>query len=78
MDYRKDSASLALGIIGLTLDFISLFVCGWLSILGAALGLIGMLLNTQSAGKKVPAIVALTAGAILFIIWLVMILAIYR
>lgn len=63
--------SLTLGIVGLSLEFISLFIFGWLSIVGLALGIIGVCFSSESMGKKVPAIVAIPVGFILMIFWII-------
>lgn len=67
----KGNTSLTLGIVGLCLEFVSIFVFGWLSIVGLLLGVIGICLPTDGIGKKVPAIVATPAGFILMIFWII-------
>ena len=67
----KGNTSLTLGIIGLCLEFISLFVFGWLSVIGLVLGIIGVCLSSDSMGKKIPSIVAIPTGVILAIFWII-------
>lgn len=76
MNNEHPGAALALGVIGLVLEVISFFVFGWLSIVGAMLGIIGACLPTQSKGYKVPAIIAIPVGVIFAILWLVAVAAI--
>lgn len=68
---KNDNISLIFGIIALVLEFISIFVCGWLSIIGLGLGIGGTCMPTSSTGKKIPAIVAIPAGVILGIVWII-------
>lgn len=72
----KGNTSLTLGVIGLCLEFISIFVFGWLSVVGLGLGIIGACLNSDSMGKKIPAIAAIPVGAILTIFWVIALTAI--
>lgn len=67
----KGNTSLILGIVGLCLEFVSIFVFGWLSIVGLLLGVIGICLPAEGIGKKVPAIVATPVGFILMISWII-------
>lgn len=67
----KSTTSMTLGIVGLCLEFISIFIFGWLSIVGLALGIIGICLPVDNIGKKVPAIVAVPVGFILMIFWII-------
>lgn len=67
----KGNTSLTLGIVGLCLEFVSIFVFGWLSIVGLLLGVIGVCLPADCIGKKVPAIVAVPVGFILTIFWVI-------
>lgn len=64
--------SIILGVISIALAFISFFVFWWFSIIGAVLGIIGLVLKgTQTSGKIVSGI-GLGLSIILFIISLVM------
>ena len=73
-----DNTSLTLGIVALTLEFISIFICGWLSIIGFVLGIVGACFPVTTAGKKIPAIVAIPLGIIFMILWIVAVAAITR
>lgn len=73
-----DNTSLTLGIVALVLEFISIFICGWLSIIGFALGIVGTCLPVVVTGKKIPAIVAIPLGIIFMILWIVAVAAITR
>lgn len=63
--------SIILGVISIALAFISFFVFWWLSIVGAVLGIIGLVLkDTQISGKIVSGI-GTGLSIVLFIISLV-------
>lgn len=67
----NNTKSIILGVISISLATISFFVFWWLSLVGAALGIIGLALkDTQTSGKVVSGI-GTCLGIILFIISLV-------
>ena len=67
----NNTKSIILGVISIALAFISFFVFWWLSIVGAVLGIIGLVLrDTRTSGKIVSGI-GIGLSIILFIISLV-------
>lgn len=67
----NNTKSIILGVISIALAFISFFVFWWLSIVGAVLGIIGLVLrDTRTSGKIVSGI-GICLSIILFIISLV-------
>lgn len=67
----NNTKSIILGVISIALAFISIFVFWWFSIIGAVLGIIGLVLrDTRTSGKIVSGI-GIGLSIILFIISLV-------
>lgn len=67
----NNAKSIILGVISIALAFISFFVFWWFSIIGAVLGIIGLVLrDTRTSGKIVSGI-GVGLSIILFIISLV-------
>lgn len=67
----NNTKSIILGVISIALAFISFFVFWWFSIIGAVLGIIGLVLrDTRTSGKIVSGI-GIGLSIILFIISLV-------
>lgn len=60
-----------MGVVALSLEFVSLWIFGWLSVIGVILGIIGVCQPIESIGKKTPAIIAIPLGVILSIMWMV-------
>ncbi len=73
---RNSVASLTLGIIGLVLDVVSIFICGWLGFIGLALGIVGLCLRGKFA-LRIPALVSIPFGAVCAILWIVALVALY-
>ena len=68
----NNTKSFILGVISIALAFISFFVFWWFSIIGAVLGIIGLVLrDTRTSGKIVSGI-GVGLSIILFIISLVL------
>lgn len=67
---NEGAAPVVLGLVGLICAIISFFVCWWLGIVGAVLGLIGLCLPGK--GKWLPAI-SMVIGFVSVIIFLSMI-----
>lgn len=68
----NNTKSFILGVISIALAFISFFVFWWFSIIGAVLGIIGLVLrDTRTSGKIVSGI-GIGLSIILFIISLVL------
>lgn len=67
----NNTKSIILGVISISLAVISFFVFWWLSIVGVALGIVGLALqDTQTSGKVVSGI-GTCLGIVLFILSLV-------
>lgn len=63
--------SLTLGITALALEFVSLFIFGWLSIIGLILGIIGVSIRTVETAPKVVNAIAIALGIVTFLLYVI-------
>lgn len=67
----NNTKSIILGVISIVLAFISFFVFWWFSIVGAVLGIIGLVLKDTKTSGKIVSGIGIGLSIVLFIISLV-------
>lgn len=67
----NNTKSIILGVISIALAFISFFVFWWFSIVGAVLGIIGLVLKDTKTSGKIVSGIGIGLSIVLFIISLV-------
>lgn len=77
---QNSIAPIVLGVISIALAVVSFFVFWWLSAVGAALGIIGMVLAWRDpcagAANKATPVIGLILSAIMFVLSIVVILVV--
>lgn len=77
---QSSIAPIVRGVISIALAVVSFFVFWWLSAIGAALGIIGMVLAWRDPGAgaadKATPVIGLILSAIMFVLSIVVILAV--
>ena len=79
------NASMVLGIVGLSVEVISFFIFGWLSIPGLVCSIIGIILASKSKDNSgaqkagfVTSLLGIILGVVCLILWIITLFSIFR